>query len=94
MNLIYFNYSKASDCCNKLSDSYSELKKNNNELQTLLNDIGNYWKGSKKDQFVKEVQAYIDTYNSYINNIENCKYKLEKSSKSYSEFEDTYSNQL
>lgn len=92
-NDIYFDYDKAKDSKAKLQECNSNINKDIKELQSMLENLGTYWKGTMKDAFVTEVEEYINAYNQYNSSVEAGYEGLEKASTSYSSLNDTYASE-
>lgn len=88
---IFFDHGNATNEFNSLAEKIDLMIDYNAKLNSLLNDINDYWGGSSKDTFVKNVQTYIETINKYVNYIDNKHIGLKNADTAYSKLDETFS---
>lgn len=87
---IFFDSSTATNEFNSITDKVEVLIDKNAKLNSLLNDINDYWGGSFKDIFVANAQSYIETINKYLNYIDTKRVGLQNANKAYSKLDETF----
>ena len=88
---IFFDHGNATNEFNSIAEKIDLMIDYNAKLNSLLNDINDYWGGSSKDTFVKNVQTYIETINKYVNYIDNKHIGLKNADTAYSKLDETFS---
>lgn len=88
---IFFDHGIAIKEYSSIAEKIDVIIENNAKLNSLLNDINDYWGGSSKDNFVKNAQNYIETINKYAKYIDSKHIGLKNADTAYSKLDETFS---
>ena len=90
---IFFNHDRAKSAASKIDECATDINRDNTELNGLLQDLSDFWKGSKETEFADKMSNLIDLINSYKEVLNDSVEQLDKGSKAYGDFDEYFATQ-
>ncbi len=87
---IYYDHDKARVNADVLQDCFEALNRDNKELQSVINDLNNFWRGSLATKFTNQFEDYINKINKYSECLQDGYDNLKNGSKAYNTFDNYF----